>query len=273
MYDILSFITVLNTSSVKKAISQVQQPPKVCRTYCTSTSIRDNGKYNGIQSYYCMTFGKYFRESTGKVSFMSKKGNMPKSYPYHLLMGLSIGKCAKQTGICTQTSSARCHQILIAFEQSMPEGFEGIVESDDIFFLGSDKGNKSLTEPSCKRCNKATKRGTGKEQVAVMVSCGKAGYKEFRMAIKGRPSEKDLDMVFEGDADKTGTLCTDIHHSYTAFAKSITIGHQKPNLQRAQSVKNKTYYVKNVNNKTEGLGQLVNPFNGMVAKYSQDYMD
>ena len=51
-------------------------------------------------------------------------------------------------------------KILNAFEKSMHGGFEGIVESDDMFFLESDKGNKVLTEPSCKRGSKATKRGT-----------------------------------------------------------------------------------------------------------------
>ena len=67
---------------------------------------------------------------------------------------------------------------LSAFEQAAPEGFEGIVESDDIFFLESNKGSRELPRKARKRGSKATKRGISNEQIAVVVTCDRTENKE-----------------------------------------------------------------------------------------------
>ena len=190
-----------------------------------------------------------------------------------MLMGLSIEKCAQQTGICIQTSFDWRHKILSAFAQSVPEGFEGIVESDDIFFLESEKGSRALSRIPRKRGSKATKRGISNEQVAVVVTCDRSDNKELRVATKGRISKKDLDKVFDGKLDKAETLCTDTHRSYTAFAKSIELDHQKFNVSKGQRVKNKVYHVQNVNNTAKRLREWMKPFNGVATKYLQNYMN
>jgi len=62
-----------------------------------------------------------------------------------------------------------------------------------------------------------------------------------------------LEKVFEGKLDNVETLCTDTHRSYTAFAKSNNIDHQKFNASKGQRVKNKIYHVRNVNNTAKRL--------------------
>lgn len=271
--ELMSINTYKSPLGVSEAIFDVQQSTKVSCPHCSSTEIRANGKHNGVQRYYCKSCSTYFRDTTGKVSFGLKKGNLLKTYLYHMLMGLSIEKCAKQTGICVQTSFDWRHKILAAFEQSVPEGFHGIVESDDIFFLESDKGSRALNRPARKRGSKATKRGISNEQVAVVVTCDRSDNKELRVVTKGRISKKDLDHVLEGKLDKAETLCTDTHRSYTAFAKSIALNHQKFNVSKGQRVKNKVYHVQNVNNTAKRLRQWMKPFNGVATKYLQNYMN
>jgi hypothetical protein len=210
--------------------------------------IRANGKYKGIQRYYCKECKKYFRNTTRKVVFGLKKPELFSAYLYNMLMGYSIKKCAEQTKICVQTSFDWRHKVLSAFEQACPEGFEGIIESDDIFFLESGKGSRDLEHNPRERGNKATKRGISDEQIAVIVTCDRTDNKELRVATRGRISKKYLEKVFEGKLDNIETLCTDTHRSYTAFAKSQNIDYQKFNVSKGQRVKNKVYHVQNVNN-------------------------
>ena len=155
----------------------------------------------------------------------------------------------------------------------MPDGFEGIVESDDIFFLESGKGSRALARPPRKRGGKATKRGVSNEQVAVVVACDRSDNKELRVTTKGRIGKRDLENVFEGKLDKAETLCTDAHRPYTAFAKSIALDHQRSNVSRGQRVKNKVYHVQNVNNTAKRLREWMQPFNGVATKYLQNYMN
>ena len=258
---------------VNQAIDGAKDIHKVSCPNCKGVDIRANGKYKGVQRYHCKACGKYFRETTGKVVFGLKKGDLLKVYLYHMLMGLSIKKCAEQTGICIQTSFDWRHKILSAFEQAVPEGFQGIVESDDIFFLESGKGSRELPRKPRKRGSKATKRGISNQQVAVVVTCDRSDNKELRVATKGRISKKDLEGVFGSKLDKAETLCTDTHRSYTAFAKSISLDHQKFNVSKGQRVKNKIYHVQNVNNTAMRLREWMRPFNGVATKYLQNYMN
>ena len=240
---------------------------------CKGINIRANGKYKDVQRYYCKDCNKYFRDTTGKVLFGLKKPELFSKYLYHMLMGYSIKKCAAQTGVCIQTSFDWRHKVLSAFEQACPEGFEGIVESDDIFFLESGKGSRELDRKPRKRGNKATKRGISNEQIAVVVTCDRTDNKELRVATRGRVSKNDLEKVFAGKLDNVETLCTDTHRSYTAFTKSHNIDHQKFNVSKGQRVKDKVYHVQNVNNTAARLRTWMRPFNGVATKYLQNYMN
>ena len=101
--------------------------------------------------------------------------------------------------ICVPASFDRGHKVSSAFDQAVPEGFQGIVESGDIFFLKPRKGSRGLPRKQPKRGDKDGKRGVGDEQVTVVATCDRSGKKEFRVATKGRTGKKDLDGVFEGE--------------------------------------------------------------------------
>ena len=83
---LLSLMNKDNTLSVSEAESEAQQSTKVCCPHCSSSDVRANGKSKGVQRYYCKSCNKYYRDTTGKVSFGLKKGNLLKTYMYHMLM-------------------------------------------------------------------------------------------------------------------------------------------------------------------------------------------
>ena len=160
---------------------------------CQGAHIRANGQAKDVQRYWCGDCGKHFSETTGKLTWGLKKKEKLGLYLHHMLMGHSIKKCAELTGIAIQTSFNWRHKVLSSFSEAAPEGFSGIVESDDIFFLHSEKGNKTLQRRPRKRGRKASKRGISDEQVAVVVTCDRLASKELKVSTRGRISIKDLE--------------------------------------------------------------------------------
>lgn len=241
--------------------------------HCQSKSIRGNGKLKGVQRYVCKSCSKNFSETTGKFWFALKKKDKVKKYLYCLLSGYSIRKSAKETGIAIQTSFDWRHKLLTSFSVVTPDGFQGIVESDDLFFLHSEKGNKNIDRKPRKRGSKASKSGISNEQVAVIATCDRSGNKDFKVATQGRISKKDIEKVLEGKLDKAEILCSDSHRSYTAFAKGIEVEHKKFNASKGQRKVEKIYHVQNVNNMDKRLREFMQSFNGVATKYLQNYLN
>ena len=275
--QIVSFLADMMNRSSNTALEELQQTHRkihgVNCPHCQGRELVANGRNNGVQRYRCKECGKNFSETTGTpLAWLKKKGKWAK-YLHCMLSGYSIRKCASEVGICIQTSFDWRHKALSAFKEQCVEGFEGIVESDDIFFLYSEKGSKTLKRKARKRGSKATKRGISDEQVAVVVTCDRKANKELKVATRGRISKKDLDKALGGKLEKADVLCTDSHHSYTAFAKGQKITHKKFNASKGQRVKDKVYHVQNVNNTAKRLRQWMQPFNGVSTKYLQNYLN
>jgi transposase-like protein len=165
--------------------------------HCQGKSIRGNGKLKGVQRYVCKSCAKNFSETTGKFWFALKKKDKVRTYLYCLLSGYSIRKSAKETGISVQTSFDWRHKLLTGFSVVSPAGFEGIVESDDLFFLHSEKGKRHLDRKPRQRGGKAGKPGISNEQVAVIATCDRSGHKDFKVATQGRVSKKDIEKVLK----------------------------------------------------------------------------
>lgn len=241
--------------------------------YCMSKNLRANGKLKQVQRYVCNDCGKNFSDTTGKVWYNLKKKDRINAYLFCLLSGYSIRKSAKETGISLQTSFDWRHKLLTAFNSVWVEGFEGICESDEMFFLHSEKGNRKLERKPRQRGSKATQRGISNEQVAVITTCDRSGNKDMKVAAMGRISKKDIDKVLHGKLSKVDMLCSDSHRSYTAFAKSEQVEHKKFNASKGQRVKDKVYHVQNVNNMDMRLRKWMGQFNGVATKYLQNYLN
>lgn len=240
---------------------------------CGGNKVSGNGKYKGVQRFICRGCSKYFRQTTGHITYNLKKSELITKYIYNMLMGYSIKRCSVETGICVQTSFDWRHKILSSFNEMRPNSFEGIVESDDIFFLESEKGNKSLERKGRLRGSKAKKRGISDEQVAVVVTQDRSGNQELAVVKKGRISKNDLDKTIGLKIKEGSILCTDAHRSYTAFAKTKELEHHKFIANKGQRVVNKVYHVQNVNNTAKRLRSWMNSFNGVATKYLQNYMN
>ena len=79
--------------------------------------------------------------------------------------------------------------------------------------------------------------------------------------------------VFEDKIEKDTILCTDSHRSYTAFARSKELNHQKIKANKGQYVKDQVFHVQNVNNLSKRLKSWMHQFNGVSTKYLQNYLN
>ncbi|VAW14408.1 hypothetical protein MNBD_BACTEROID03-971, partial [hydrothermal vent metagenome] len=123
---------MLNPDNATKVLADIKpEEHMVCRPSCSSCSISGNGKFKGAQRYVCRDCKKYFRDSTGRLTYNLKKGELLPKYLYNMLLGYSIKRCSEETGICAQTSFDRRHKILNSFNELQPNDFGGIVESGE----------------------------------------------------------------------------------------------------------------------------------------------
>jgi len=269
-----NLLVLMQTNLNENLIDQVPQDKhQINCPHCNSNDIQANGKNKGIQRYRCKSCLKYFSETTGTPLAWLKKRNKWSLYLHCMLKGYSLRKCAEEVGIGLQTSFDWRHKILSAFKTVSPERFTSILESDEIFFLESEKGNKKLNRPARKRGGKATTAGISKEQVAVVVARDRRSHADMKIATRGRISKKNLDDIF-GDKIENGTiLCTDSHRSYTAFARSQGLQHEKIKANKGQYVKDQVFHVQHVNNMTQRLRRWMVRFNGVSTKYLQNYLN
>ena len=265
--------SLLSLSLQEAQVKDINDNKAVTCPHCSGKHIRANGKLKGVQRYVCNGCKKNFSETTGKFWYNIKKKDKLNRYLYCLLSGYSIRKRAKETGISIQTSFDWRHKLLTSFSSVSVEEFQGIVESDDLFFAFSEKGNRNLDRKPKKRGEKASKAGVSNEKVAVIATCDRSGNKDFKVATRGRISKKDLEKALNGKLDKAEVLCSDSHRSYGAFAKASAVEHKKFNASKGQRAVDKVYHVQNVNNMDMRLRKFMDSFNGVATKYLQNYLN
>lgn len=269
--EIVSALLALSTES--EVLDDDGQARAVTCPHCKDRRVRANGRLKGVQRYVCNGCHKNFSETTGKFWYNIKKKDKVNRYLFCLLSGYSIRKSAKETGISIQTSFDWRHKLLTSFGSVGVEEFQGILESDDLFFDFSEKGRRDLDRPARKRGAKAGKAGVSNEKIAVIASCDRTGNKDFKVATRGRISKSDLDSTLQGKLAKVEILCSDSHRSYTAFAMDKGISHKKYNASKGQRAVDKIYHVQNVNNMDMRLRKFMRSFNGVATKYLQNYLN
>lgn len=242
--------------------------------HCKHSHIVGNGKNaKGVQRYLCRTCDKVFGNSTGKVWYHLHKKEKLSAYIHCLLAGYSIRKSAKEVEISNQTAFDWRHKLLTSFSEQTAILFSGIVESDETYFLHSEKGKKNLKRAARKRGYSATRDGINDEHVAVIVTTDRTGNKEAKVVKRGRITTKDIQATLAKKIQKDSVLCTDGHPSYAGFARRINVNHKQIIESKGQKVIEKRYHLQNVNSLDGRLKKFIGNFNGVATKYLQNYIN
>jgi len=252
-----------------------QQRNKFTCPHCKSEDVVGHGNYKGMKRYRCKGCAKTFNDLTGTaISWIHKKEKM-KAYIKCLANNLTLREIAEELNISYRTSFLWRHKILGAFKDVGCTKLEGIIESDETFFLYSEKGSRNIEgRQARKRGGKATKAGISKEQVAVMVSIDRNKQPILEVAGRGRITSKQIEQCLgKWLGEKASVLCTDSHISFETFAKSKQLEHIQIKAYKGQRVKNRIYHIQNLNNTHSLLKSWIRQFNGVATGYLQNYLN
>lgn len=186
----------------------------------------------------------------------------------------SLDKIKMSLHINKKTAFDWRHKILSSFEDVEKKNFNGIVESDETFFLQSDKGNKKLNRKGRKRGGGSSKRGVSDEQVAVIVTADRKGSMDLTVATLGRIEKKDIENAIGNRINEGSILCTDGHVSYKGFAKDNYLSQVVLRADLKQHVKQGVYHIQNVNSLHNNVKKWIDyTFWGVSTKYLQNYLN
>ena len=188
-----------------------------------------------------------------------------------MIQGLSIRKSADSCGIANNTSFKWRHRFLQIPATRQPDKMNGTVEVDETYFLESFKGQRRLPRSARKRGGKATKKGTSKEQVPVLVVRDRHG--ETADGILHGINTQQIEPVLIPLLNKEVILCTDGMPTYKQIARQANIVHRPVNIAAGQRVTNNIYPIQNVNAYGCRLKQWMKKFHGVATRYLGSYLE
>ena len=266
-----SVLDQLNAVKFREAVideleqKQIQQCP-----HCQSERLGRWGRQSGLQRFRCRDCGKCFNALTGTPLARLRRKECWLDYSQALIEGLTVRKAAAHCGIAKTTSFRWRHRFLTNVAVLKASGLTGIVEADETYFPLSFKGSRQLPRPSHRRGHAIHRRGTGDEQVPVLVLRDRHGATaDFKLKTATQIEESPiLGQVVAPDA----VLCTDGGASLRGAARQAGIAHRALNLSAGIRVLGGVYHIQNVNAYDSRLKAWMERFHGVVTKYLENYL-
>jgi transposase-like protein len=242
--------------------------------HCGSYKYIKHGLDKGSKRYKCKDCKRTFTEYTGTWLSKLHKKDLTGDYIKLMSQEKSLDKIKDALNINKKTAFDWRHKILSGLDRSGDSPFQGITESDDTFFLLSEKGSKHLSRIPRKRGGTAKKRGISNEQVAVIVTTDRVSKIEMQVACLGRIKKVDIEKAIGQMVSGQTILCSDSHVSYKGFAKDKGIEHHAIRADLKQYVKKKIYHVQHVNSIDSRMKKWIEDrFIGVSTKYLQKYLN
>lgn len=275
--NLLSTLTTIKSNSDFQLIDirekKFNEKQGVC-PHCRHVKYVKMGIDKGVQRYKCKGCKCTFTPFTG--TWMAQIHRKDKLADYLKLMqqGLSLDKIVLKLGINKKTAFDWRHKITISLKELDTDKFLGITESDETFFLHSEKGSGKLIRKSRKRGKQVKTRGINKEQVSVIVSADRKSEVSLKLACFGRITKKNITKAIGNKIDSQTVLCTDGHVSYKGFAIDNRLEHHVFKASLKQFTKQGNLHIQNVNSLHSRLKKWINDdLYGVSTKYLQNYLN
>ncbi len=241
---------------------------------CGSLKYVKNGSSKGVKRYKCKECQRSFTAYTGTwLAHLHKK---EKLIPYLELMklNLSLDKIKDKLQINKKTALDWRHKISASISNIEEGVFTGITESDETFFLHSNKGSRNLTKKARRRGKSINTKGISEEQVAVIVSTDRKKTINVNVACLGRITKSNITQAIGEMVVEQTILCSDGHRSYKGFAKDNSLEHHVLRANLKEYVKSKKFHIQNVNSMHSRVKTWINiKLLGVSTKNLQLYMN
>lgn len=240
--------------------------------YCESSHYIKAGIDKKSRRYKCKGCLRTFTEFTGTwLSGIHVKNKIP-AFIKTLELSLSLIKTGKSLDINPGTAFRWRHRFLSAMKQSSTSCFKGITESDETFFLHSQKGKKCL-ERSPRSRSKKKKAGITKEYATVLTTQDRGQLCISKFTNMGRITKKNIKEAIGEMLNHRTVFCSDGHSSFTGFTKDLQLEHHVLNSRKNQRVKG-VYHVQHINSLHSRLKTFCNvKLKGVSTKYLQKYLN
>lgn len=238
---------------------------------CSAERVVKNGSAGGLQRYKCRSCRKTFNALTGTpLARLRMKGKWLEQTAA-LRDGLSLTQVTERMGISRHTAFRWRHRFLALPKTVKAQALAGIAETDETFFLRSNKGQRQgLGRTPRKRGGKATKRGLSKELVPVLVARDRSGSTaDF---ILEADDKTHVAAALKPILSKDAILRTDGSGTLAAAAKEIGVTHRPVNLSAGIRVIAGVYHVQNVNAYGSRLKDWIRRFKGVSTRYLDSYL-
>ena len=238
--------------------------------HCKSKSLHKWGIRNDLQRYKCKDCSKTFNVLTGTpLAHLRKKGRWL-AYAKCLIDGLSIRKAATECGVHRNTSFRWRHRFLQNANEIKPEKLSGIVETNELIFAWSDKGNKKLRRKPRKRGYKSAKHIPSKSRVFTLFcrDRGKNTFDDIFLKFSADNLKPDLSKLLTKDT----LFCSQNKAVYLKYTKENNVRHGVLSIPKRESVKKDVVHIKNVERYQFDLQVWMERFRGVATKYLHNYL-
>lgn len=254
-------------SALLKALESSEEPR--CPT-CLADHPYRWGHQAGLQRYRCRTCQHTFTVLTGTPLARLRHKEQWLNYSEAMIQGLTIRASAQHCGIDKTTSFRWRHRFLTLPATVQANSLKGIVEVDETYFPYSCKGQRHLGRLPRKRGKQIHVRGTGKDQVPVLVARDRSGATaDFKLATADAETIKP---ILGAILAKDVILCSDGGRVYRSVVRQLRITHRPVNLAAGIRVIAGVYHIQNVNAYDSRLKQWMQRFHGVATKYLENYL-
>lgn len=301
----------MNIAKVHSFIKQLNQLPKVERSYIISALIKQNSnqsslkdafisehcskvsescphchqnnvtKYgktkSGEQRYFCKDCHKTFVATINSIFYKSQKNMVVwEKFISCMVDKFSISKAAEICEISTHTAFTWRHKILDAIIAYTKEPkLKNIIEADETFFKLSFKGTRKLPKgyyPK-RRGSSYKKTPAYLKRKLVCVLCAVDNQKNAlsKVAGIGGISINALHNIFDGSIVRGSTLISDGWKAYTAYCEN-NYGYIKHVKIEADVKVWDGYHINHVNAYHSALKGFLYGFKGVSTKYLSNYL-
>ena len=253
------------------AIIESARAPGLACPRCQGCKHRRHGHANGLQRYRCRCCGRTFNALSGIP--LARLRHKAKWLDYCDTLrdpATTVRRAAEQAGVHKNTSFRWRHRLLtwIRLDRQLP--LRGIVESDEMYLLESQKGARRLDRAPRRRGSVATKRGLLGEQVCVLVARERSGRTHDAVTGRAPLTTAQLRRHLGPVLDRDVLLVTDGHAAYRAYTRASGISHQYVTLSAGQRVRG-AVHVQNVNAYHSRLRGWLHHFRGVATRYLHHY--
>ena len=228
------------------------------------------GFSRGLRRYRCKTCLRTCNALTGTALARLHNADRWRGYCEALIDGVTVRQAADNCGVSKNTAFSWRHRFLHAMAEHRALHENGIVEADETFFLESFKGQRKLPRPARKRAGVGRTRGTGRDQVPVMVVRDREGHTaDFQLK---KLEYAHVQEVLTPLIDRQAVLCTDGAAVYAAFARATGITHCVVYARPGQRTWQGAFHSQNVNAYHSRLKNWMRRFHGVATKYLANYL-